>query len=177
MDKARRLLVAFLLLLPLSGCGYSLAGRGSFLPEYIKTIGVPLFVNNSPLIDADRILTEKVRTEFVSRGKFTAVDRRTEVDAVLVGEIASVSLQPAAFNQNQQATRYAVVVTAKIEFTDLKANKVLWTNPAMQFREEFEVSTSASADPNAFFGQNANALDRLGTEFARAIVTAIVEAF
>lgn len=177
MDKARRLLVAFLLLLPLSGCGYSLAGRGSFLPEYIKTIGVPLFVNNSPLIDADRILTEKVRTEFVSRGKFTAVDRRTEVDAVLVGEIASVSLQPAAFNQNQQATRYAVVVTAKIEFTDLKTNKVLWTNPAMQFREEFEVSTSASADPNAFFGQNANALDRLGTEFARAIVTAIVEAF
>lgn len=177
MDKARRLLVAVLLLLPLSGCGYSLAGRGSFLPEYIKTIGVPLFVNNSPLIDADRILTEKVRTEFVSRGKFTAVDRRTEVDAVLVGEIASVSLQPAAFNQNQQATRYAVVVTAKIEFTDLKTNKVLWTNPAMQFREEFEVSTSASADPNAFFGQNANALDRLGTEFARAIVTAIVEAF
>ena len=27
-----------------AGCGYSLAGRGSFLPEYIKRIGVPLFV-------------------------------------------------------------------------------------------------------------------------------------
>ena len=23
------------------GCGYSLAGRGSFLPEYIRNIGVP----------------------------------------------------------------------------------------------------------------------------------------
>ena len=28
--------------LSLPGCGYSLAGRGSFLPEYIRTIGVPV---------------------------------------------------------------------------------------------------------------------------------------
>jgi hypothetical protein len=29
------------------GCGYSLAGRGSFLPAYIKRIGVPQFTNNT----------------------------------------------------------------------------------------------------------------------------------
>lgn len=176
-----RILSAFLVvcsLLVLPACGYSLAGRGSFLPEYIRTVGIPLFVNNSPLIEADRILTEKVRTEFVSRGKFTAVDRRTDVDALLVGEITGISLQPAGLNQNQQATRYAVIVTAKLEFTDVKANKVLWANPAMQFRDEFDVTTASSAtDASAFFGANANALDRLGTEFARAIVSAIVEAF
>ncbi|SVE39014.1 uncharacterized protein METZ01_LOCUS491868, partial [marine metagenome] len=28
-----------------SGCGYALAGRGSFLPDYIETIGVPMFGN------------------------------------------------------------------------------------------------------------------------------------
>ena len=26
-----------------AGCGYSLAGRGSFLPAYITTIGIPTF--------------------------------------------------------------------------------------------------------------------------------------
>ena len=31
--------------LPLSGCGYALAGRGSFLPAYIQTIGIPQFGN------------------------------------------------------------------------------------------------------------------------------------
>lgn len=177
MKNILRSSIVVLSLLALNACGYSLAGRGSFLPEYIRTIGIPLFVNNSPLIDADRILTEKVRTEFVSRGKFTAVDRKSDVDAVLIGEITSVSLQPAALNANQQATRYAVIITAKLEFTDLKANKVLWTNPAMQFRDEFEVGNVGSADIATFFGQNANALDRLGTEFARAIVSAITEAF
>ena len=31
-----------------ASCGYALAGRGSFLPDYIQTIGVPQFVNNTP---------------------------------------------------------------------------------------------------------------------------------
>ena len=31
-----------------SACGYSLAGRGSFLPDYIRTIGIPLFQNRTP---------------------------------------------------------------------------------------------------------------------------------
>jgi hypothetical protein len=55
---------------------------------------------------------------------------------------------------------------------------VLWTNPAMQFREEFEPTTGTSAlDPTAFFGQDSNALDRLATEFARSVVSALLEAF
>jgi hypothetical protein len=36
-------LATSIVLLP--GCGYSLAGRGSFLPDYIKVIGVPTFAN------------------------------------------------------------------------------------------------------------------------------------
>jgi outer membrane lipopolysaccharide assembly protein LptE/RlpB len=167
------------LTLPLSGCGYSLAGRGSFLPEYIRIIGVPMFVNASPVFDIDRRLTERVREEFISRGnKYTVRSERTGVDALLIGEISSVNYVPAAFDQQQRATRYALVVTAKIEFTDVKENKLLWSNPAMQFREEFEVSTGTSTlDANAFFGQNTNALERIVTEFSKAIVTAILEAF
>jgi outer membrane lipopolysaccharide assembly protein LptE/RlpB len=179
IQKLRALIVLFALILPLSGCGYSLAGRGSFLPEYIRIIGIPMFVNASPVFDIDRRLTERVRVEFISRGgKYSVRPERTGVDAVLTGEISSVQYVPSAFDQQQRATRYALIVTAKIEFTDVKENKLLWSNPAMQFREEFEVSTGTSAlDANAFFGQNTNAFERIVTEFSKAIVTAILEAF
>ncbi len=30
-----------------SGCGYTLAGRGAFLPDYIRTIGIPMFENTT----------------------------------------------------------------------------------------------------------------------------------
>jgi hypothetical protein len=160
------------------GCGYSLAGRGSFLPAYITSIGVPQFTNLTSIPDVDRRVTEKVRAELIGRGKWTIKPDATGVDAVLSGEIVAITIAPAAFNAQQQATRYAAVLVAKVEFKDLKANKVLWSNPSMQYREEFDVNTTAAAvDPTTFFGQDLNALDRMATEFARSVVSAILEAF
>jgi hypothetical protein len=158
------------------GCGYSLAGRGSFLPSYIKTIGLPLFLNHTPVFDIDRILTDRVRSELIGRGRYTVYPRATEVDAVLSGEIVGIALASSGVNQQQQATRYVITIVAKIEFKDLKTNKVLWSHPALPYSEEYPVSTIA-ADATAFLGQNVNAQERLASEFARAIVSAILESF
>ena len=160
-----------------TGCGYSLAGRGSFLPTYIQRIGVPLFVNHTPVYDIEQKLTDRVRGELAGRGKYKIDPVDTGVDAVLAGEITSVTLAPAAFTEQQQASRYVLTLIAKIEFKDLKTTKVLWANPALQFREEYEITNTATLDPNAFLGQDANALDRLAAEFARSVVSAILEAF
>jgi hypothetical protein len=48
----------------------------------------------------------------------------------------------------------------------------------MAFREEFEPTTGANVtDVTAFFGQDVNALERIASEFARAVVSALLEAF
>jgi hypothetical protein len=170
--------VALAVVSSLSGCGYSLAGRGSFLPASIKVVGVPMFVNNTSLYDVEKRITEKVISEFIGRGKYKVEPNTTGVDAVLIGEISSITLAPSAFTEERLASRYVLTVTARIEFKDVKADKVLWSNPSLQFREEYDVTNSVSAtDANAFFGQNVNALDRLATEFARSVVSAILEAF
>jgi len=160
-----------------TACGYSLAGRGSFLPAYIKVIGIPLFVNNSAVFDLDRQVTERVRSEFIGRGKYTIRPEATAVDAVLTGTISSVTLTPVAFNAAQQATRYALTLSAAVEFKDMHTNKVLWTNPSMQYREEFALNPTNALDPTTFLGQDVNARERMANEFARALVSAILEAF
>jgi hypothetical protein len=178
-----RLGIAAVLLLTLgsSGCGYSLAGRGSFLPAYIKTIGLPLFVNNTPVFDVERRITEKVRAELIGRGRYTVKPETAGVDAVLLGEIVTIALAPTAFNQQQQATRYSITLIARIEFKDLKTDKVLWSNPGLVFSEQYDLTTvvagGATTDVTAFLGQNVNALERLASEFARAVVSAILESF
>jgi len=165
-----------------SSCGYSLAGRGSFLPPSIKVIGIPEFVNNTPVFEAEKKISARVRSEFIGRGKYTVRADVTpdskNVDALLLGEISSIAVVPSAVNEQRQASSYSIILTAKIEFKDVKADKVLWSNPAMQFREEFEVSNTTNVtDPNAFFGSDQNALERLASEFARAVISAILEAF
>ena len=174
---ARRTLAIVVALLVHTGCGYSLAGRGSFLPAYIKRIGVPQFTNNTPVFELDRQVTERVRSEFIGRGKWTIVPDTTGIDGLLTGVITSVSLTPVAFNNAQQATRYALTLSASVEFKDMRTNTVLWSNPSMQYREEFALNPTNALDTATFLGQDVNARERMANEFARALVSAILEAF
>ena len=160
-----------------AGCGYALAGRGSFLPAYIQTIGVPVFENTTPVFTLEQVLTAKVRAEFIGRGKYKVVPDITGADAVLIGRITGVGLVPVSFTNEQQASRYEMRITAAFEFRDQRDNKILWENPSVVFSEEYEISTTGAVDPSAFLGQEANAVDRLATGFARSVVSAIVEAF
>ena len=97
---------------------------------------------------------------------------------MLIGTISAITLTPAAFTAQQQASRYLLTLIASVEFRDLKAGKVIWQTPSLQFREEYELTTGQDAiDVSAFFGQNTNALERLATEFARSVVSSILEAF
>ena len=171
------LVVAPLLLAALSGCGYSLAGRGSALPTHIKNIGIPLFTNATSVFDVEQTMTQKVRLEFIGRGRYKVTPDDTGADAVLKGEITGISIRPTAFTDEQQASRYEITVTVKVEFRDVVNDKVLYENPAQTFKEEYEVTTGQSASDASFLGQNSNALERLATDFAKTVVTAVLEAF
>lgn len=174
----RRLALVLLCMLTLNGCGYSLAGRGSFLPDYIKTIGIPTFVNHTTVFNIETQLTQKVRSEFIGRGRYRIVPDAAGVDALLNGDITSVAIVPISFSAGQLASRYAIVMAARVELRDTKENKVLWENPSLIFRQEFDAQTGQTTlDPAAFFGQDANAMDRITTDFSRTIVSAILEAF
>jgi len=177
MDR-RHFLLAGLATAALPACGYSLSGRGSFLPASIKIIGVPLFTNVTSIYEIERPVTDRVRAELIGRGRWTVKPDSDNVDALLTGQIAAANLTPSAFNEQQQATRLVLTLVARLELRDVKANKVIWSAPGMQFSEQYEISTSSSAgDPSAFLRQDANALTRLASEFARAVVSAMLEAF
>ena len=91
------IVVVALAVLVQSGCGYSLAGRGSFLPVYIKRIGIPLFTNATTVFELDRRVTDKVRAEFIGRGKYAVTNDAIGADAMLTGEIVNISVQPVGF--------------------------------------------------------------------------------
>ena len=56
-----------------ASCGYALAGRGSFLPDYIRTLGIPMFGNATPYQTVEQVFTQKVRLEFQSSRRYTVV--------------------------------------------------------------------------------------------------------
>ena len=161
-----------------AGCGYSLAGRGSFLPDYVQTIGVPMFGNRTPYSPLEQILTEKVRIEFQGR-RYQVSPGETGVDAVVRGDITNVGAAPVGFNQSQQASRYRFTVMVAVSLADVREKKTLWENPALTFSDEYELASSGSVSLGAatFIDQERAAVDRLSSDFARSVVSAILEAF
>jgi hypothetical protein len=180
MTPQSRLLSCLVLAAALASgsCGYSLAGRGVFLPAHIQTIGVPLFVNNTTVFEVEQRLTERVRSEFIGRGRYRVLPDSTGVDAVLLGQISSITIIPASFTGQQQASRYVFTLITRIEFRDVANDQVIWENPSLQFREEYEVTATGDVlDPNVFFGQESNAVERIAADFAKTVVSSILEAF
>lgn len=174
-----RCLVLLVTLTVLSGCGYALAGRGSFLPADITSVGIPTLVNHSTFFDVEQILTEKVRTEFIGRGKYRVTPEPVGADAVLTAEITGITVQPIGFTDQQLASRYLFTLTMKVAFTDTRSAKVLWSNDALTFREEYELSTRSNVaiQGAVFLDQERNSFDRIASDVARTVVTSILEAF
>lgn len=161
-----------------AGCGYALAGRGSFLPDYIRVVGIPP-VENRTSVPVEQMLTDKIRTEFIGRGAYSVRPDTTGVDAILTSQVTSVSVQPVGFNEQQLGSRYLITLTMRVQFTETRTNDVLWSNDALTFREEYDLSARASGQVEAatFFDQERSSLDRISTDIARTVVTAILEAF
>src|SRR5262249_36124638 len=126
----------------------------------------------------ETLLTQAVRSEFIGRGKYEIVPDESGGDALLTGEVLAVTITPQAFTSQQLASRYTIIMTAHCQLLDLGANKVLWVNPSLTSRQDYDAQTGGNVtDPAAFFGQDANALQRMSNDFARTIVSAILEAF
>ena len=72
----------------LSACGYHEGGRGDRLPPDVKTIAIPIFVNQTPRYRIEQRLASAITREFIERTKFRITTDPTQADAVLKGTAA-----------------------------------------------------------------------------------------
>ncbi len=168
----RKTLVLFLICLILSQCGYHLRGTGSFLPEHIQKIHIPMFKNLTTRFQLDLKLTQSVIDEIVARGKVEISGDSTTADAVLVGEISSFEAIPIAFGAEATADRYNIIVVTKIVLRDLVNNKIIYSNPNFPYQYEYQVPEGAD-----FESVESEALDKLAERFARSLVITMLEGF
>ena len=161
-----------------AGCGYALAGRGSSLPAHIKTIAVPPFENRSAVFGVEKPFTDKVRNELIGRGrKYEVVPDATGGDAVLLGTVVSMTYQPSGVNEQQRGTRYLITVVLNVSLKETMNGNVLWSNDALVFRDEYEFSSRSAVQGATFVDQERTVLERMSSDVARTVVTAIMEAF
>jgi outer membrane lipopolysaccharide assembly protein LptE/RlpB len=167
-------LVAVIGALVLCGCGYHVAGRGPNLPAEWTSIAVPTFKNDTVQYRIEQRFTQAVIREFITRTKYHMVSDPQSADAVLHGEILSIETSPVLFDADTgQVTTMLVTVHAKVVLDGSKAEKPVYENDDMVFRNEYKIPSSVSS----FFQQEDPALERMAHDFASNLVANVLEGF
>ena len=156
------------------GCGYHLSGKGGSLPPHLKKIAVPQFENTTSRPELGQRVTEQVVQELVSHRKYDVGPDERGADAVLKGTILSWTHRPVLLTREQsEAQRVAVTLRASVAFEDRVTGKVLWRQEGYTFTQEYEVI----GDPDEYFDTELTAVEDVAQDFARAVVSAILQGF
>jgi hypothetical protein len=128
-------LLCLICILAGTGCGYHTAGHAVQLPENVRTIAVPAFVNETTTYRIEQLLTSSVVREFTTRSHYHILKEPGEAaDATLRGTVISASSTPLTYN-------------------------------------------SATGQAASFFEEDSPAFRRLSQDFARTLVSNILEGF
>jgi len=166
-------LAALLVVLLATSCGYHTGVKGAALPR-VHTLAVPAFTNQTRTYRIEQILTSAVVRELTTRTQYKIInDADPDADATLKGFVVSTQTAPVTYDsQTGRASSSLVTVTMKVSLVDKKGT-VLFDNPNYVFREEYQISNQVSS----FFEEENPALDRLSRDFARSLVSTILEGF
>jgi outer membrane lipopolysaccharide assembly protein LptE/RlpB len=157
-----------------AGCGYHTAGHAVTIPDNVRTIAIPAFVNQTQTFKIEQMLTAAVVRELVTRTHYHVINQVSDdADAALHGTVLSTYTAPLTYDSRTgRAASVMVVISMKVSLLD-KQGKVLYQNPSYLFREQYEVSR----DLNSFFEEDSPAFQRLSRDLAQTLVSNILEGF
>lgn len=168
-----RMLIVVAVMIVSTGCGYHTAGHSNLLPSDLRTIAIPAFVNQTQTYKIEQLLTSAVIQEFATRTKYRITSNASDSDAVLHGTVLSTNTTPLIYDSTTgRAASVLVIVSMRVSLTD-RQGRTLYQNPSYVFREQYQVSQELSS----FFEEDSPAFQRLSREFARSLVSNILEAF
>lgn len=155
------------------GCGYHSAGRANLLPPDLRTLAVPAFVNQTQTYRIEQMLTSSVVEELSTRTRYHVTADTSSADAILRGSVLSSYTTPLTYDSaTGRAATVLVIVSMSVSLAD-RQGRVLYQNPSYTFREQYQVSQEASS----FFEEDSPAFQRLAHQFARSLVSNILESF
>lgn len=176
--RARPRPVAWLLLTGLMmgalGCGYTLVGRGTNLPEDVQEVYLETFQNRTQRQQVDQFVTEAIAEELVKRRRFRLVGSADQADARLDGAIDAFGLTPISFDNQGRATEYEIAITARVALRRLPGDDVvLWKNDSYLFRETYKVDTGEAG----FLDLEEEAIREALGRFAETMVSDLLAGF
>ncbi|HNB71687.1 MAG TPA: LptE family protein [Acidobacteriota bacterium] len=155
-------------------CGYKPAGKGGSLPPNIRTIAIQTFTNESLRYRVEQRFTAALADEILRRGlPIKLTTDTTHADALITGSIRNFGFRGVLVDDQGRIRLYELTITSAVTLRDQTSNRILFNDQRLQFRGEYQLSD----DPRSFFNEEDPAVERMARDFARSVVTSMLEGF
>lgn len=176
--NGRWLLILSLAALILTGCGYTLAGKGNNIPEDIVNVYIQPLENSTSRSQVEQILTQSLSDEMVTRRRFNIVNSAADADALLRGNVLAFEVRPLTFGSDGLANSFEITITADMRFERPAAageedGEVVWENARYLFREDYPLEEEGVG----YFDRENIAIEDTSLRFAETLVTDLLEGF
>ena len=165
----RRAAVLLVLAAALGGCGYSFHGT---LPDHVKTVAVPIFVNRTQQPAVEGVITRAIVDAFATNGRLRVV-RPEDADSILEGEVVQYSVGAIAVDPSLNVQQYRLGVTLNLRMRDVRLNRLLFAETNFSEQVDFLVAGSVAQTLSV----EAGALQRAATEIGRSVVSLALDRF
>lgn len=176
--RAIRALSILTLGLAVTGCGYTLVGRASNLPEDVRRVHLEPLKNATTRPQVEQILTSAISTELLTRRRFEVVNTPEEADAILRGTVLSFTVRPVSFDAQGLAQSLEISIAADMKFQRRpgpagEEGEVIWANSRYVFRQDYPLEEEGVA----YFDRENIAIEETSQDFAQTLLTDLLEGF
>ena len=167
-------MLAVVVLLAGMGCGYHTSGHAVRLPDDIHTVYIPMFENTTQTFRVEQTMTAAVVQEFRSRTNYRVVTSNDgTADATLKGVVNYSAINPLTYDSvTGRISSSQIAVGMKVSLV-AKSGKTIWENANYRYTEQYQVSR----DVSSFFDESNPAVLRISRNFAKSLVSNILEAY
>jgi len=134
-----------------SACGYHFHGTQSTLPSDVRTIGVGTIENKSLERGLEKNLAFAFEREVFVRRHYSLATNPGGADALLAGTIREVSRRPVAFDEDDQAVLYEVLMRLDLSLVRQRDGKTLWSVRDMREFDEYTANPNVVATSSVDF--------------------------
>ena len=115
-----------LLVLLSAGCGYHFPGTSGAFPSGVKSVYLPLFVNQTSETRLENRLSSDLSEVLSRNGNVSQVESRQQAEGILEGTITSYSTSAVSYDSSDDISEYRATMQVAVILRSVADGRLLW---------------------------------------------------
>lgn len=155
------------------GCGYAFAPQGDHIDPGIRNIYVEPFGNKTAQAEVENFMRTAFINQILQTSRFKTVATPEEADAIISGNVQSISTIAISYRKNILAAEERMSVIVDASFREKTSGKILWASRTISTTVDYELQD----DINLLPAIRKKALAKLSRDTAEKAFTLMMSNF